>query len=96
MPWAGGGPGCWWFLWLRTVAEAWETLLDCLVQSTPFPDEVVQLHSLTSEDCILFATNLLFYSLLKVVFQVAMFLLMQIYVSHSFEKYLFLYNICEF
>ena len=25
MPWAGGGPGCWWFL--RTFAEAWETLL---------------------------------------------------------------------
>lgn len=27
MPWAGGGPGCWWFLQLRTFVEAWKTLL---------------------------------------------------------------------
>ena len=51
----------------------------------------------TSESYTLFSIDLLFCSLLKVVFQSVHFLVdANLSVSHSFEKYLVLYNICGF
>ena len=67
-------------------------------QSTSFPDEVVQppLPPYLWRLYLIFHQPVILFSLKSFFFRVSMFLLMQIYISHSFEKYLFLYNICEF
>lgn len=69
MPWAGGGPGCWWFLQLRTFVEAWKTLLglpdtEYILSwwSGPTPTPALPLK-------VVLYFPPIFYSLLKAVFQ---------------------------